>query len=224
MGEAQKVAAQTNAVLKSTGKAAHVSAKQVEDMAESLMTMSGVDDELIQQGENLLLTFKNIRNETGRGNDIFDQATKAMLDMSVALGQDATSSAIQLGKALNDPVKGVTALRRVGVSFTAAQIKQIKTLVATGKTLQAQKLILRELNQEFGGSREGSRRNPAGQAEHPPQHPLEPGREHRRDADPGHHPARQQDDRLADQVARTRNGCWTRSGPPPTLSPPSSEY
>ena len=135
-----------------------------------------------------------------------------MLDMSVALGQDATQSAIQLGKALNDPVKGVTALRRVGVSFTAAQIKQIKTLVATGKTLQAQKLILRELNQEFGGSREGGRRNAARQAEHPPQHPAEPGREHRRHADPGHHPAGQQDDRLADQIQNQKRVLDTVTG------------
>jgi hypothetical protein len=72
--------------------------------------------------------------------------------MSVALGQDTKSSAIQLGKALNDPIKGVTALQRVGVSFTASQKDQIKTLVDSGKTMDAQKLILRELNKEFGGS------------------------------------------------------------------------
>ncbi len=62
------------------------------------------------------------------------------------------SSAIQLGKALNDPIKGVTALQRVGVSFTATQKDQIKALVESGKTMEAQKLILRELNKEFGGS------------------------------------------------------------------------
>ena len=152
MAEAQKVSAQTEAVLKSTGKAANVSAKQVDTLAESLMTMSGVDDELIKQGENLLLTFTSIRNETGKGNDIFTQATRTMLDMSVALGQDATRSAMQLGKALNDPIKGVTALRRVGVQFTDAQTDQIKALVKSGKTLQAQKIILRELQREFGGS------------------------------------------------------------------------
>ena len=85
--EAQKVAAQTNAVLKSTGGRPSVTAKQVEKLAESLMLKSGVDDEVIQSGENVLLTFTNIRNEAGKGNDIFDQATKATLDLSVALGQ-----------------------------------------------------------------------------------------------------------------------------------------
>jgi phage-related minor tail protein len=73
-------------------------------------------------------------------------------DMSVALGQDGKSSAIQLGKALNDPIKGITALQRVGVSFTDQQRQQIKTLVEHGNKLGAQKVILAELGKEFGGA------------------------------------------------------------------------
>jgi hypothetical protein len=99
-----------------------------------------------------LLTFTNVRNEAGRGNDIFDRATKTVLDMSTALGEDGKSASIQLGKALNDPIKGVTALRRVGVQFTDGQKAQIKQMVKTGNTMGAQKLILKELNREFGGS------------------------------------------------------------------------
>jgi phage-related minor tail protein len=91
------------------------------DLATAISNKTGIDDEAIQSGENLLLTFTNIRNETGKGNDVFNQATQTITDMSVALGQDMKSSAIQVGKALNDPIKGVTALQRVGVSFTAAQ-------------------------------------------------------------------------------------------------------
>lgn len=85
------------------------------------MRQSGTDDELIQSGANLLLTFTNIRNEVGKSNKIFDQATQAALDVSVAFGKDMTSSSILVGKALNDPTKGVSSLTRVGVSFTAAQ-------------------------------------------------------------------------------------------------------
>jgi len=73
-------------------------------------------------------------------------------DMSAALGQDGKSSAIQLGKALNDPIKGITALSRVGVSFTAQQKEAIKADVKRGDTLSAQKIILAELSKEFGGS------------------------------------------------------------------------
>ena len=150
--ESQKIGAQTEQVIKSTGKAAKLSADQVGDLATAISNKTGYDDEAIQSGQNLLLTFTNIKNEAGKGNDVFSQTTTLMTDMSVALGQDTKASAIQLGKALNDPVKGVTALSKVGVSFTAQQKEQIKALVKSGDTMGAQKVILKELNKEFGGS------------------------------------------------------------------------
>jgi hypothetical protein len=150
--DSNKIAKQTQAVLKSTGGEANVTAKQVSNLATAISRKTGIDDEAVQSSENMLLTFTNVRNEVGKGNNIFTRATRTVQDMSVALGQDGKSSAIQLGKALNDPIKGITALQRVGVSFTADQKKQITALVDSGHAMQAQKLILRELNKEFGGS------------------------------------------------------------------------
>lgn len=152
VGESQKVNAQTEAVIRSTGGAARVSTAHIGDLSSQLQSLSGVEDETIQRGANMLLTFTNIRNGVGKGNDVFDQATKTVLDMSVALGQDTASSAVQLGKALNDPVKGVTALQKVGVTFTQQQKDQIKALVESGDVMGAQKVILAELSKEFGGS------------------------------------------------------------------------
>jgi len=150
----QKEAAILNAVLKSTGHSANVTAKHVTDLSTALMKKTGIDDEAIQTGQNLLLTFTNIRNEVGKGNNIFDQATTTVTDLSVALGQDFKQSALQVGKALQDPTRGLTALRRVGVAFTEDQMKQIKALDASGHKIEAQKMILRELNKEFGGAAE----------------------------------------------------------------------
>jgi hypothetical protein len=159
----QKVAAQTGAVLKSTGGIANVTSKQMENLSESLMRKSGVDDEAIQSGQNLLLTFTKIRNETGKGNDIFNQATKATLDLSVAMGKDLSSSAILVGKALNDPVKGATALSRAGVQLTKGQKDQIQAFVDSGRVLEAQKIILAELTTQFGGSAEAAGKTLPGQ-------------------------------------------------------------
>jgi len=150
--EANKVTALTEQVIKSTGGAAGVTARQVEDLTTSISNKTGYDREAIGTGARLLLTFTSVRNEVGKGNDIFNRATQSVTDMSVALGQDTKSSALQLGKALNDPIKGVTALRRAGVSFTASQVEQIKVLVRSGNTLGAQKLILAEVGREFGGA------------------------------------------------------------------------
>ena len=150
--EAAKVGAQTAAVLKSTRGEAGLTADQIGKLATQLSNLAGVDDEVIQQGENVLLTFTNVRNAAGKGNDVFNQATGLALDMSKALGTDLQGSVIQLGKALNDPIKGVTALQRVGVSFTEQQKKQIKARVTSGKTLKAQKIVLAEVRKEFGGT------------------------------------------------------------------------
>ena len=155
--ESALVARETERVIQTTGASAWTTADQIGDLSSSISNLTGKDDELIQSNANLLLTFAKVRNEVGEGNDIFDRAVGLSLDLSVALGTDASSASIQLGKALNDPVKGITALSRAGVSFTADQKEQIKTLVATGDILGAQKVILEELGNQFGGAAEAAK-------------------------------------------------------------------
>jgi 3D (Asp-Asp-Asp) domain-containing protein len=150
--EAQRVGRQTEAVLRSTGGVAGVTATDIGKLADKLSKVAAVDDEVIQQGENVLLTFRDVRNEAGKGNDVFNRATRAALDLSAAFGTDLQGSIIQIGKALNDPIQGLTALRRVGVSFTEQQQAQIKALAESGNLLKAQKIILGELETEFGGA------------------------------------------------------------------------
>lgn len=145
-------AAKTNALLKATGGVANITASGIDRLANRLLNLTGVDDELIKASESILLTFRNIRNEVGPGNQIFTRATEDALDLSKVLGGDLTGSALQLGKALEDPVRGVTALRRSGVSFSADQQKLIKSLVETGQILSAQKLILGEVERQVGGT------------------------------------------------------------------------
>ena len=152
----EKADAQTAAAIKSTGGAANVSAKQISTMADALEKKTGIDDVAIKEGQNLLLTFTKIRNEAGAGNDVFNQTTTIMADVATAMGKDPTSAAMMLGKALNDPVKGVGALGRAGVQFTKEQKDQIKTLVESGRTMDAQKMILKELETQFGGSAEAA--------------------------------------------------------------------
>jgi hypothetical protein len=104
------------------------------------------------KSETLLLTFRNIHDQTGKNNDIFSQATKATADMSARFGGEASDNAVKLGKALNDPVKGLGALSKMGVTFTQSQKDTIKQMVKTGDTLGAQKLILGQVNAAVGGS------------------------------------------------------------------------
>jgi phage-related protein len=142
--------AQLAAGIASTGNAANVSVGDLNSLAASIQGYSGQTDDSITAAQGLLLTFTNIKNV---GPDkIFDDATRAAADMAARMGGDAASKATMLGKALNDPVKGVTALTKVGVQFTEQQKEQISAMVTAGDTLGAQKVILGELNTQFGGS------------------------------------------------------------------------
>lgn len=144
--ESAKVQAQLMSVLHSTGQAAGMTSQELIQLSKTMQNTTTFSDETVLSAENLLLTFTKI------GKDVFPQATAAVLDMATAMGTDAKSAAIQVGKALQDPILGVTALRRVGVSFNEEQVKLIKNLVDTGQQLEAQKYILNELSTEFGGS------------------------------------------------------------------------
>jgi phage-related protein len=146
------VGARTANVNKTTGGIANVTAKQIEGLSTAISNKTAIDDEAIQTGANLLLTFKNIRNEAGKGNDVFNQATSVITDLSVGMDQSLKSSAVQVGKALDDPIKGITALSRVGVTFDDQQKKQIQRFTESGHVMKAQKIILKELNSEFGGA------------------------------------------------------------------------
>jgi hypothetical protein len=149
--ESQKVMAQTEAIIKATGGAAGITATQVAKLSGQLSMQIGVDDELIQKSANLLLTFKQIQNQVGEGNQVFDRAVTAAQDLGSVFGS-ADAAAMQLGKALSNPVKGITALNRAGVNFTDQQKEQIKTLVASGDVLGAQKIILAEVEAQVGGT------------------------------------------------------------------------
>ena len=146
--ELEAVSLRTATALKSTGGVSGQTSKSIRDLAESMEELTTFDDKAIQGAENMLLTFTNVRKKA------FKPALEAILDLNAALGkgdEGLQGTAILVGKALNDPARGLTALRRVGVSFTKQQEDQIKSLVKQNKLFAAQQIILGELNKEFGG-------------------------------------------------------------------------
>ena len=154
--EAEQVSAKLNAVLASTKGVAGVTAESVGALSTSLSRVTKFEDDAITSAQSLLLTFTNV------GQSVFPQATETILNMSEALGQDLSASAMQVGKALNDPVAGVGALRRVGVQLTDSQEELVKSLVAVGDTAGAQSVILGELETQFGGAARAAGQTMAG--------------------------------------------------------------
>ncbi len=149
--EQARVEAQLATAIQSTGGAAGLSSRELRNLASELQNTTNFGDEATIAAEALLLTFTNI------GRDVFPATVKAVQNVSTAMGQDLNQSAIQVGKALNDPIEGLSALRRVGIQFTDAQERQIKNFVELNDIASAQGIILAELNRQFGGSAEAAR-------------------------------------------------------------------
>ena len=154
--ESQKQTAKLENVFRSMGDTTGEAAKAAEDFAGALSRKIGVDDEAIMSAQTLLATFKDVSSETGRQAGIFDRATTAAADLAAAGFGTMDGNAKQLGKALQDPTKGLTALTRAGVTFTDKQKAHIKALVDSGKKTEAQKEILKAIEGQVGGTAEAT--------------------------------------------------------------------
>ena len=132
--------------LKSTGGAAGRTMKDLKGLASSLQAVTTYGDEDILRNVTApLLTFTKVQGET------FDQAQASILDMATLLKMDLKSASLMVGKALNDPAKGMAALSRSGVQFTDEQKNMVKALMKTGDVAGAQAVILGELESQFKG-------------------------------------------------------------------------
>ncbi len=134
------------AVLKATGNAAGLTAGQIKAYASELQGLTNFGDEVTISAAAVLATFKSLSGDT------FKKTLRLSQDLAAVMGTDLQSAVVQLGKALNDPKVGLTALTRSGVTFTESQKELIKTLVSSNRLLEAQEVILKEVESQFGGA------------------------------------------------------------------------
>ena len=120
--------------------------------AQTTSMQVGVDDEVIKATQAKLLTFKELTKTADKVGGSFDRATMAAIDMAATGFGTAEGNAVQLGKALNDPVKGVTALSRSGITFTKQEKAKLKALAESGRMLEAQDFMLKAIEKQVGGT------------------------------------------------------------------------
>ena len=129
---------------------------RLEEYAVATARATGVDDDSIMAAQAKLLTFRELAKSADEVGGSFDRATMAAIDLAAAGFGSAESNAVQLGKALQDPIKGITALARAGVTFTAAEKERIRTLVESNQIGEAQRLVLASIEQQVGGTGEAT--------------------------------------------------------------------
>ncbi len=142
---------QIEAGIESTGGAAGFTADELQNMATEMGHLtSTLNQDILQNVTAQLLTFSSVSGE------VFEKAQMAAMDMSARMGTDLRSSAMMVGRALNDPLLGLTALTRAGITFSDEQRDMIRAMVEAGDQMGAQKMILQELEHQFGGSAEAA--------------------------------------------------------------------
>jgi len=138
-------------VYKSMGETTNQALLANQKYADQLAAQIGIEDEEILAVQAKLATFKSVSDAVARTSGIMDRATQAAFDMSSTGFGEASGNAIQLGKALQDPIRGIVALRKSGITFSEAERNKIKTLVETNQKLKAQELIMKAVEKQVGG-------------------------------------------------------------------------
>lgn len=127
-------------------------ADRLSNLAEKMELQTGVERNSIKVTQAKLLTFKDLANTADEVGGNFDRATEAAIDMAAAGFGSAEQNAAQLGKALNDPITGLAALRRNGITFTESEKEKIKTLVESNRMHEAQAQVLAAIEKQVGGT------------------------------------------------------------------------
>jgi hypothetical protein len=148
--------AQINESMGLFGKTTETVNKRIIAYANATARATGVDQNQIKLAQAKLLTFGQLAKSADQAGGAFDRATKAAIDMGAAGFGTAEMNAVQLGKALNDPIKGIAALAKSGVTFTEQEKDKIKTLVESNKLLEAQDMVLKAIETQVGGTAEAT--------------------------------------------------------------------
>ncbi|WP_161567960.1 phage tail tape measure protein [Pigmentiphaga sp. H8] len=147
----QNEQAQLAAVLRSTGNAAGFTQRELNKMASEMEGKSIFSAGEVNQAQARLLSYSNIVGEQ------FPQAMQAAIDMAARLGMDVSSAAETVGRALDSPKEGLTALQRQGFRFSKDQEALVERLQETGKTAEAQAIVLQALESSYGGAAAAAR-------------------------------------------------------------------
>ena len=123
---------------------------------DAMSLKTGVDHKAIKEGQALLATFSDVAASADQQGGAFDRATQASVDLASAGYGTIESNAVGLGKALQDPIKGMAALTKAG-TLTKAEMEQIAAeFERTGDKAAAQNSILEAVEKQVGGVAEAT--------------------------------------------------------------------
>lgn len=154
--EAERVSKRLEAVWANVGAATGKTAKQIDDYAEAIEKTTYFSAESVKEAGLLLAATESLTQ------DGFQRALDVSVDLAAALGEDVTSAAQTLAKAIQEPESALSRLKTIGVSFTEDEKDQIKALTDANQTYEAQALILDKIEAKYKDVAKAINETPAG--------------------------------------------------------------
>lgn len=135
-----------DAVLVATGRQSGVTSRQISAMATAIgqETLAASSD--IEEAAARLAAFQIT------GAEAFERTLRLAQDMSAVFGGDLRSNVQILGRALDDPERGLQQLERRFGSLSVELRNNVRELLAVGDRAGATGLVLTELEERVGGA------------------------------------------------------------------------
>jgi len=154
--KAQEVVIALNQTLRQNGTTSGLSARQMQEYAESLVSVTAVDDDVILKSEMLLSRFDKL------GREGFKKAERFALDY-VATGKSVDEASETIGKAVAGNTKTFFQLAaELGGPLDKAQKANIQQMVESGHTAEYQAIVFQLLEDKIGGLAEAHAKTLAG--------------------------------------------------------------
>lgn len=144
--DAEQNVARLDAVIRATGEGAGFTTEQLQKFAGEIQRTTIFEDDAALGAMRMLAAFRNVRG------DVFTDTMQAAMDMASALGEDLPAATERLGRILNNPIDGITRLKREGIILSESQQDLIKSLAEAGDVMGAQRVILEALKSTYGGA------------------------------------------------------------------------
>lgn len=145
----EKAIVRVDSALKATGNAVGFTTDQLVGMSEQFQKVTTfADEDILGNVTAQLLKFGTVHGE------VFKRAQQVIVDYASGTGTSLETATQQIGRALEDPIQGLTLLRRAGVVFNKSQQEMVQNMVKVGDTANAQGFILKTFEGKFKGTAE----------------------------------------------------------------------
>lgn len=154
--EAEKVSMRLEKVWENVGVTTKKSYSDIMRYADALEKSTYFTSEAVEESALLLAATESLNK------DGFEKALDLSADLAAALGEDMTSAASTLAKALEDPASALTRLKTIGVTFTEDEKAQITALTDANEAYKAQEIILGKIESKYKDVAKAINNTPAG--------------------------------------------------------------